>query len=47
MPFTNLKDKTKIHYIAEGSGEIKALFIHGNLANTIWREQTLVNCRIK
>jgi len=41
MPFIVLKDKTKIHYIAAGSGEKKALFIHGNLANTIWWEQTL------
>ena len=43
MPFIEFKDKTKIHYIEEGNGKKKALFIHGNLANTIWWEQTLAN----
>lgn len=43
MAFITLKDGTRLHYIAQGSGDRKVLFIHGNLANTIWWEQTLAN----
>jgi len=41
MPFVQLQDKTKIHYIAAGKGKKKIIFVHGNLANTIWWEETL------
>ncbi|HOW57769.1 MAG TPA: alpha/beta hydrolase [Smithellaceae bacterium] len=41
MPFVQLKNKTKIHYIAAGKGRGKIIFVHGNLANTIWWEETL------
>lgn len=41
MAFINLKDGTRIHYITQGSGTQKVLFIHGNLANSLWWESTL------
>lgn len=41
MPFLQLDDETKIHYLHKGKGDNKILFIHGNLANTIWWESTL------
>lgn len=36
-----LKDGSKINYIAQGRGDQKVLFIHGNLANSQWWESTL------
>lgn len=41
MAFIELKNNVKIHYIEKGKGEDTILFIHGNLANTIWWEETL------
>ena len=43
MAFIDLKDGTRIHYIAQGGGEKKVLFIHGNLANCQWWESTLAH----
>ncbi|HCL56782.1 MAG TPA: hypothetical protein DHW82_07210 [Spirochaetia bacterium] len=41
MPFQILPDQTKIHYIQSGNGSETIIFVHGNLANTIWWEKTL------
>jgi len=41
MTSIQLQDKARIHYVTRGSGDKKALFIHGNLANSLWWESTL------
>lgn len=41
MAFAEYNDGTKIHYISKGKGHKNIIFIHGNLANTIWWEKTL------
>jgi len=41
MPWVVLEDGTKLHYIESGHGTEVIVFLHGNLANTIWWETTL------
>lgn len=43
MTFLRLKDGTRIHYLAQGKGDKKVLFVHGNLANAQWWERSLAS----
>jgi len=38
MAFITLNDNTIIHYTKSGHGSQNVLFVHGNLANTLWWE---------
>ncbi len=41
MPYQNLPDGTRLHFVQHGDGHRNLLFIHGNLANTQWWEAVM------